>query len=273
MLHIPSDDINKAGNLSEYWQAFIEYLSNKINSWELWWEWNIERIIQVCKKIEKDHADRPRKSWWDYHDHLYEVTKNYIELYWEKISQKRVIACLLHDNIEDIKWDSFQSFKKLYWTEIAFVVHLLSIKKNNNWIRLETKDEYMSRFSNLASIRKFVKEEGIRLWIPVQSYKKINWDIQREKWKFTLSKNRIKKLSHEIAAIKISDRINNLSTEEVFGIKKAKAKIQQTEKYLLPLARELWNPILLWRLRDEIIKLHSRIRREKTERILNSTES
>jgi len=153
------------------------------------------------------------------------------------------------------------------------VVHLLSIKKNNNWIRLETKDEYMSRFSNLASIRKFVKEEGIRLWIPVQSYKKINWDIQREKWKFTLSKNRIKKLSHEIAAIKISDRINNLSTEEVFGIKKAKAKIQQTEKYLLPLARELWNPILLWRLRDEIIKLHSRIRREKTERILNSTES
>lgn len=272
---------NSFQNLSEYWQAFINYLVDKIETENHKWIYDIEQIIQACLRIEKSHAPTERYTWWNYTEHLYEVTRNYLDL-WDKISQKRILACLHHDDIEDIKGETFKSFRRLYDTEVAFVIHMLSKKVDSDGKKMENADqEFFDRFKDIYSLEKIVIDEARSLWIPIQDYKwYIVWNISDnlDTCDLIITKAKAKKIAYQIATIKICDRINNLSTEhEIWKtdekkLERAIRKLQQTEDIFIPLAQSMRNYDLFDRLRKEVIFLTRRINVLKS-RIALTTES
>lgn len=236
-------------SLSEYWEAFIDFLQDQ-NLNEVT---DIEKIISVCQKIERDFSTIIRKTGEPYTAHLYEATRLYITLHEEQISQKGVIICLLHDNIEDIGIKEYEEIKSLYGEEIAFCVLILSKPKLQDG---ESKEErnirYNERFENISVLQLFVQEKAQEL-------------------KIKLSSEELNILTFTIGAIKISDRAHNLITLDLnhFSLDQVIKKIQETEDYIIPLAQSMGNIFLVDILRKELIKLSTKIHKRKTEEVLN----
>lgn len=255
MLDIHQNDIYEMKNLSDYWQAFIDYIQDQ----ELEWI-NIEEVRKTCRKIEINHKGRNRYVWWEYVEHLYEAARNYIDLWW-KISQEGIIACLHHDDIEDIRWKTFETFKDIYDIKVAFIIHILSRKIDKNWNPTESKKEYLDRFLSIPGLISFMKQEALTLCIELPD-----------------SDEKLSILANEIATIKLCDRINNLSTEHKVGendekrLIRAERKLKETEEIFIPLVQSMNNPILFDRLRTEIIFLTRRIIKLKAK-IRTATES
>jgi len=73
-----------------------------------------------------------------------------------------------------------------------------------------------------------------------------------------------------ISAIKICDRVHNLSTLDIdyFSIEKIKSKMQETEKYIMLLAQNTKDIYLIDMLRKELIKLSMKLHKKKIEQNL-----
>lgn len=243
------EKVQLSHGLSDYWEAFIDFLLDQ----KLPGVTNIDEIISVCKKIEKDFSGIKRKTGEDYVAHLYEVTRLYITLHGEKISQKRVIISLLHDNIEDLSPEEYEEIKTLYGEEIAFCVKILSkdpLKEGEN--RAERNREYVEKFWTISQLKSYIRKKAGEQWLQI-------------------GKSKARTLALMLAAIKISDRAHNLITLdlEYFTLEQIERKIQETEDFIIPLALSIGNIFLVDILRKELIKLNMRIHKEKSKEILN----
>ncbi len=248
MLHKPTTPLKSKDSLSEYWQGFIDYLEDQEINYI-----DIEEIRKACRKIEINHKWRPRHIWWDYVEHLYEAARNYIDMWWE-ITQEGIIACLHHDDIEDVRWQTFETFKGVYGTEVAFIIHILSRKVDKDWRPIETREAYLDRFRDIDKLISFMKQEATKVYIELPE-----------------EEEELENLARRIATIKICDRVNNLSTEHKIGktnqdkLRRAENKLEEVERIFVPLVESMKNPILFDRVRKEIIFLIRRINKLKAE--------
>lgn len=210
--------------LSPYWERFLE----TINEYTQFTVVQRKKIIKACQKIESDwYPERKDKS--DYVTHLYETTENYIALKWITSDYEKVIACLLHDGIEDV-WDTYESLKETFWENIAFDVHILSKLDIKN--KKKRKDEYFSRFKSIESLKIFIKQH-----------------FKIKTWK-RLKNKKAEKLARMVVEIKICDRIHNLITMPIkeFGHKKVRDKIKETKMYFIPIVLEMfWKDSMLFK--------------------------
>ncbi len=203
--------------LSPIWESFIEFIKEYTNIQEA----DTEEITHACLKVEKDpYKDRKTKE--RYIVHLYETTELFITLFWRDISKKRILACLLHDGIEDIHGDTVDSISEIYWKEVAFFIHILS--KSDELNGKNRNNEYNSRFLSEKTLIKYIQDEYYFLY---------ETDINLET---------AKKTAKIIIMIKACDRIHNLSTMplEYFKQEKVRSKINETIKYYIPIIIEIF---------------------------------
>jgi guanosine-3',5'-bis(diphosphate) 3'-pyrophosphohydrolase len=244
--------------LSEYWEmflVFLEWFYEKRNLWEIR---NKEKIKSACLRMEQAHKWQKRKNNKPYHIHPYAVAQIYCMVHKEKISERGIIAAILHDNIEnaDKSWvvEDYNTIYESFWLEDAIICETLSKTSNYNfdWDD-KTYDEYFSRFKSLSTLKVFIKK------------------LLAIKWK-SLSSNEISALVFKTALIKICDRIHNLRTMELLPPKKFQDKINETKKYLLPLAEEIWktHPRVLQQLESALIVAETVLTRKKAESTVTS---
>ena len=200
----------------------------------------IEQIEFACEEIESDFqkAGKKRKNGEGYESHPYEVTRLFIELWQRSINTNTLIACLLHDHIEDIRWIDYEHIETSFNPEVAFLVHLLS-KPQIEWdeskmtqeqreeLKRKRNEDFFQNFQSLKNLQAYIQQEASKLWFPLHKKYKEG------------TKNGLKKKARIIATLKICDRIHNLYTIDDFSPEKIKEKIEETEKYLIPLAHEL----------------------------------
>jgi len=219
--------MNWIKSLSNAWKEFIKFCKNKDLE-----QLSIENLIKVCQNIEEDHKWRKRRTWRDYVEHLYDVTKNYINISNPKyVRPEEIYAALNHDNIEDIKHDDFNTISECYWEIVALLVQVLS---KHTWIKDDkTKNkEFFWRFQNVTSLQNYIKKEAAIRWI-------------------YLNINELLWLAVTAIKIKWCDRKHNLATEILLGvdvesgITRTKCKIDQTIDNLLPWIKQIGNKKLL----------------------------
>lgn len=270
MINTPVSDINH-NRLSEYWESFLDFLNDK-NFKNIR---NKDRIIKACERLEKKFEGQKRRTWEDYHSHPYEVTKIFIEFHSDKISENWIIACILHDNIEDINDETYEEIEKDFWKEIAFLVELLS-KPNVEefWGNKEKRNKnYFWKFSNLTTLKIYVREKWKDKWW--KNNKDEKWQSKRTNLnKWNISNATIGRYACIIWVIKICDRIHNLQTmpPDTYKVEKIKEKLDETEKYFTHLAQELYNsnPWVFDLLRKSLIAANLIIMKIKMEKTLNN---
>jgi (p)ppGpp synthase/HD superfamily hydrolase len=189
-------------------------------------------------KAWKKFEGQKRRTWEDYHSHPYEVTKIFIEFQSHRISENWLIACILHDNIEDINDETYEEIEKDFWKEIAFLVELLS-KPNVEefWGNKEKRNKnYFWKFSNLTTLKIYVREKWKDKWW--KNNKDEKWQSKRTNLnKWNISNATIGRYACIIWVIKICDRIHNLQTMppdtyKVEKIKKNSMKLKNTLRIL-----------------------------------------
>lgn len=204
--------------LSEYWESFIEFLSQFTNLKQE----ELEKIIDVCKKIESDEYP-VRITWHPYITHLYETAELFILFFWEDVPKNKIIATLLHDDAEDISnWD-IDTLNENYWIEVGFLIHILS-ESSELKNKSDRTLEYNTRFSSYDNLVTYIIEE----------------------YYFLFSKNlnvkQARKIAKDVMRIKISDRISNISSMPLEHFKERKVinKILETVKFYVPIVIEIF---------------------------------
>lgn len=219
---LTQNDLGQA-QLSQYWEAFLEFLKKFYETKVIWEIRNKEKIRDACLRMEEVHKWQKRKNWKDYHIHPYLVARIYCMAHGQNISETGIIAALLHDNIENAKKsnivEDFESIQEKFWDEDAIICLVLS--KSDIKDKETRNAEYFSRFAKLSMLRTYVEK------------------IIKEKW-LSYSSNQIRAITMKIAIIKLCDRIHNLWTMSHYNFIKIREKIDETQKYLLPLAKEIW---------------------------------
>lgn len=247
---MPLDFVNSHSPnwLSEYGEYFLDFLENTLenrNNTSI----DQEEIKAACLFIEEKFKWIKRKSWEDYHSHLYEVAKILIEHKRKNLSTEAIIIALLHDTLEDIPQtpeeyeELFKEIQRLFWDKVAIWVKTLSKPSQD-----ENKEIYKERLKSLAWIRKIIVEASVNHNI-VKFQHHTRWG----------SKNASRKLARTIWIIKLCDRIHNLRTmeEDTYPNFKREKKVRETEETLSHLAREIWNTRIL-RCLDKAL-FHARI--------------
>ena len=177
-----------------------------------------ENIYQKAIRIAKDnHKWQIRKDGSPYINHPLRVAK-LLEKY--NFPDEALAAAVLHDTCEDTKlniWD----INELFWTKVWFAINALSKNhkpKNNDKLKKEYKEKQnKKRVSNLEKYNTF--EEYIDFRFHLYLNRLYMWIIA-EPW---------------ILFIKISDQIDNLSDMKPFSSEKKLRKIEEVEKYFLPI--------------------------------------
>ena len=177
-----------------------------------------ENIYQKAIRIAKDnHKWQIRKDGSPYINHPLRVAK-LLEKY--NFPDEALAAAVLHDTCEDTKlniWD----INELFWTKVWFAINALSKNhkpKNNEKLKKEYKEKQnKKRVSSLETYNTF--EEYIDFRFHLYLNRLYMWIIA-EPW---------------ILFIKISDQIDNLSDMKPFSSEKKLRKIEEVEKYFLPI--------------------------------------
>ena len=249
--------------LSEYWESFIDFLeSAHLENIK-----DVTRIIKACKRLEEKFQGKKRKTWEDYHSHPYEVARIFIDIHRNRVSENWLIACILHDNIEDIESENFSEIEKDFWTEVAILVELLS--KPDLELFMNDKEQrnkyYFCNFESLASLRKYIKKSCEDRWIIHQEKNK--WPKRTNFNTWVISKSTVRRYAFLIWVIKICDRVHNLCTMpwNAYDIHKIEKKMHETENYFTDLAHELHgsHPLLIDKLRKSLINAKQNINRLK----------
>jgi len=263
-------------DFSEYWESFIDFLQDSIKSWTTFstlqthrdLEFFFKIIFEVCKRTERNFEGKQRLTgeYKEYHSHLYEVARLYLEYSWENATLEWIIIALRHDDIEDLHKDSKSKIKVNFidilqedWYKPAIGVEMLTKPKvphidetrlhlGNQDLhsvrekqKIERDDKYYEAFLNIDTLTEELSNiADAKLWIKLKSDKK--------------------QLARDIAIVRIVDRIHNLRTmpEKEYSNEKRLRKLKNTEVYLLHLAQSLKMPRLYGDLVSSVIYWYTR---------------
>lgn len=175
------------------------------------------KLQQAIDLATKYHQWQIRKDWTKYIEHpiaVMELLNKY------NFPEDALIAAILHDICEDTSISNI-SINDYFWNRVWFSVNALTKnKKPRNNKRL--KEEYINKqgklkITNLENYTTFDEYIDYRFHLYINRF--YMWIIA-EPWIFY---------------IKISDQIHNLSTMAPFTKEKKKRKINEIEKFFMPI--------------------------------------
>jgi len=149
-----------------------------------------------------------------------------------------IIAAILHDTCEDTDLNSL-NINELFWTRVGFIINALSKNKKpkkNKKLKKEFKDnDKNKKVTNLENYKNYKEYIDYRFHLYINRL--YTWIIA-EPWIFF---------------IKISDQIDNLSDMVAFDLEKKLRKIEEVEKYFLPIYEKCEN---IFSFDEKYVKLH-----------------
>ncbi|MDQ7008853.1 MAG: HD domain-containing protein [Candidatus Gracilibacteria bacterium] len=173
-----------------------------------------KEAIEIAKLY---HKGQMRKDGTEYITHPLRVAtflKNY------GFPEDVLIAGVLHDTCEDTKL-TIGEINSKFGTRVGFIINALSKNKkpkNNKKLKLEYDEKKKKRkISNLEKYDNFEEYIDFRFHLYIN---RLYIGIIAEPW---------------ILFIKISDQIDNLSDMKPFSQEKKLRKIEEVEKYFLPI--------------------------------------
>jgi guanosine-3',5'-bis(diphosphate) 3'-pyrophosphohydrolase len=176
-----------------------------------------KRAIEIAKEY---HKWQMRKDGTHYISHPLRVA-SFLEKY--GFSEDILVAAVLHDTCEDTTLTIWE-INKEFWTRVWFVINALSKNnkpKNNKKLKLEYQEKLTQRkITNLETYESY--EEYIDFRFHLYINRLYMWIIS-DPW---------------VLFIKISDQIDNLSDMKPFSKEKKLRKIEEVEKYFLPLYKK-----------------------------------
>ena len=198
--------------MSDYKQLFNEMLENLKQKNSV----DISNVVKAFNFAEQKHSGQMRKDGDPYIIHPVEVAS---------ILEKRdfntdvISAALLHDTVEDCGV-TIDELKHTFNNQIAQIV---------DSVTAITKENFLPDSNNIYSDTKdFLKQA-----VEDSTYQKLIHIGKNNKFGFY---------------IKFADRLNNLSTISCFPKYKKEAKILETEKWLIPLAKLLKSKYFYYQL-------------------------
>ena len=181
----------------------------------------VSKLDQAIELAKTHHEWQKRKDGSNYIDHpiaVMETLKQY------DFPEELLIAAVLHDICEDTVICSID-INKLFWTRVWFVVNALSKNpkpKNNEELKKEYKEnENKKKISNLETYKDF--DEYIDYRFHIYLNRLYIWIIADPR----------------IFFIKVADQLHNLSDMRIFPLEKKKRKIEEVEKYFLPIYKKV----------------------------------
>ena len=184
------------------------------------------KLDQAIKIAKEYHKWQLRNDGTPYINHPLRVTK-LLEKY--LFPEEILISAVLHDICEDTKISNL-NINELFWNKVWFIVNALSKNKKPKHknkeilkIKYKIKKKNINKVSDLEKYNTF--EEYIDFRFHLYLNRLYTW-ILVEPWIFF---------------IKISDQIDNLSDMKAFSIEKKERKINEVEKYFLPIYEKCSN--------------------------------
>lgn len=175
---------------------------------------NLEKAIEIAKEY---HKWQIRKDWSPYINHPLRAMK-LLEKY--SFPEEALISAVLHDICEDTDLSNLH-INKIFWSRVGFIINALSKNKKPTDIKKLRKEfketNNIKKVTNLENYNTF--EEYIDFRFHLYINRLYTWIIA-EPWIFF---------------IKISDQIDNLSDMKPFRRDKKLRKIEEVEKYFLPI--------------------------------------
>jgi len=175
------------------------------------------KLDEAISLANKYHEWQTRKDWTPYINHpiaVMQLLKKY------NFPEEALISAILHDICEDTELSNLK-ISEQFWTRVGFVINALSKNKkpkNNKELKEEfERKKNEKKISNLESYTNIWEYMDFRFHLYLNRF--YMWIIA-EPWIFY---------------IKISDQIHNLWTMWLFPIKKKLRKIEEIEKYFLPI--------------------------------------
>ncbi len=194
----------------------------------------MNKKIQLAMEIaEKYHKWQLRKDGTPYIDHPLRVAKLLEEyLFPEEV----IIAAILHDICEDTHLSNLH-INELFWTRVWFIINALSKNKKPKDHK-KLKEEYSNKTEKISNLENYnTFEEYIDFRFHLYINRLYTW-IMAEPWIFF---------------IKISDQIDNLWDMKAFSKEKKLRKINEVEKYFLPIYEKSEN---IFSFDEKYVKLY-----------------
>lgn len=168
---------------------------------------DVSNVVKAFKFAEEKHENQTRKDGSPYIVHPVEVAKIIEE---RDFNTDVICSALLHDTVEDCNV-SIDEIRTMFNDQVAQIVDAVTAIE---------KDNFLPDSENIYSDTKdFLKQA-----LEDKTYQKLISIGKMNKFGFY---------------IKFADRLNNLSTIACFPKYKKEAKILETEKWLIPLAKLL----------------------------------
>ena len=178
---------------------------------------------QAIEIARKNHEWQKRKDGTMYIDHPLRVAKLLEDF---NFPDYVLAVAVLHDTCEDTKLN-IQDINSIFWNQVGFVINALSKNhkpKNNAQLKAEyEKNKNKKKISNLDNYTNF--EEYIDYRFHLYLNRLYMWIIAEP----------------SVLFIKISDQIDNLSDMKPFSKEKKLRKINEVEKYFLPIYEKAEN--------------------------------
>jgi (p)ppGpp synthase/HD superfamily hydrolase len=195
----------------------------------------LQKAISLAKE---KHQGQKRKSGEDYIIHPLAVLKILKD---HNFPEEALCAAVLHDICEDTEISALQ-IGEMFSERVGFMLYALSKNKKpkqNKMLKDSSKKEWR---------KKGTQEKDYRFSLYVH---KLHLCIGAEPW---------------ILFIKIADQLHNLSTLEFFPQKKQRRKIEEVEKFFLPIYKKAEEVIPL----EYIKRYHIFV--EKLERLVKTLD-
>ena len=187
-------------NYEDEYEKIIENLKQKNSA-------DISNVIKAYNFAYDKHKDQRRKSGEPYILHPVEVAGILEKL---DFNTDVICAALLHDTVEDCGV-TIEEIETLFNKQVAQIVDAVTAIESDTF-----NPDSENIFSNT--------DEFLKLALEDQTYQKL----------ISIGKNNIFGFY-----IKFADRLNNLQTIGVFPKYKKEAKITETKKWIIPLAKIL----------------------------------
>lgn len=204
-------------NYEEEFEQMINRLKQK-NALEL------SNVVKAYEFAKQKHANQYRKSGKPYILHPVEVAMILEKL---NFNTDVISAALLHDTVEDCGV-TIEEIKQNFNNQIAEIVDAVTAI---------TKDNFMPNDEDI-----FLNPDNfLKLAIEDKTYQKLISYGKSNKFGFY---------------IKFADRLNNLQTIDVFQKYKQEAKVNETKKWIIPLAKILKSKYFYRHLTNECFKIN-----------------
>jgi len=175
------------------------------------------KLDEAIALATKYHCNQKRKDGSPYIAHpiaVMELLKKY------NFPEEALISAILHDICEDTEVSNL-NISEQFWTRVWFTINALSKNRkpqNNKELKKDFEKKHKEKkISNLENYTNYWEYMNFRFHLYMNRF--YMWIIA-EPWIFY---------------IKISDQIHNLWTMDLFPTEKKKRKIEELEKYFIPI--------------------------------------